>query len=1077
LFITATFAFCTLSNEMFHIKRRFFLLSFILLFLISTHQAFSDTIVINEIMSLNASVIADEDGDSEDWIELHNSGNAIIDLSGWTLTDNRANPSKWVFPSVSIGPGEFLLIWASGKNRHEMLHANFSIDRNGENIILYDHLGIKMDEIPAVLLAPDISYGRYPDGSDNFFYFNDPTPRLPNNASEYTELLSPPVISHASGFYSEAFSVMAFHNDPDVVLRYTLDGSVPEMNSEIFKESLLIKNRVSDPELISAIPTTPMTVPESYRWFSPIGDVYKGTNFRIKAFKEGTLSPFTETRIWWVDPEIHDRYTLPVISISMNQKDLFGPSGIYTNYLSSWEKRAHISFFEPDGTPGFSTDAGISIHGGNSRRYALKSFRLYFRKEYGAGKLDYDVFESEEITIHERLLLRNAGSDWPFTYFRDPFVQSILNHFNTNVETQSYRPAIVFLNSEFWGIMNIRERYDDNYIKNYYGYSDIDMLENTGVVKYGSNEEYYYLISFLQQNDLTKEENYNQIKDVMDVENFRDYHILQVYSMNTDQPGKNVRFWKSKTPDAKWRWMWWDMDDTFSFGPHNTPDRNGLVFCTGLNNINSTQVNSATPPPFWAPNGPSQTFPLRALLKNQDFRIDFISRFADLLNTAFQPHYLHELIESFHATISPHLEEQYSRWHRPRPDVYEEHLNLLHVFAQNRVLYMRKHLVEFFNLGGQYNLNARIENGEGFLKINSLEINDNLPANLQTFDPWQGVYFSGVPVRIEAVPAPGYVFSHWTGDIQGSENPYMLNYFGKEANISAHFKPEETDHLEILSFWYFNRDLPNDEPLIKIEPWYSKFDESMLMFQSSLGPKYPFDPDHPQWRIASMERKNRPTAVNYRPELTQFQPFEAQMRGIQIRQPFRQDQDENSIILKMPTSGYANLVLSMAAMSDGAAGHLTVEYSIDDSDNWHSEGLTKSKFNLDDEFSLFRIDFSDVFAANHNDLFRVRLRFGGDHMYTQNEKTVVFNNISLEGVFMGPQATIIAQKKLSVFPNPVKGDFVFLPEKMDAILYDIRGVVLSGTEMSDRLDVSELPAGIYFLRNSFGETAKLVVYR
>jgi hypothetical protein len=215
-------------------------------------------------------------------------------------------------------------------------------------------------------------------------------------------------------------------------------------------------------------------------------------------------------------------------------------------------------------------------------------------------------------------------------------------------------------------------------------------------------------------------ENYKWVQTQMDVENFRDYHILQIFSMNTDQPGKNVRFWRPQTPDGNWRWMWWDMDDTFHFGSHNTHERNGLVFCTGLNTMSSTDVNQATPPPSWAPNGPTQTFPLRALLRSDAFRYDFINRFADLLNTAFQPDYLHSIIDRFHETISPYLHEHYRRWHRPEPQTYSEHLKRLCDFSKNRAQNVHQHIIDFFELEGSYTLNVDIASGKGHIRINTL---------------------------------------------------------------------------------------------------------------------------------------------------------------------------------------------------------------------------------------------------------------------------------------------------------------------------------------------------------------------
>jgi hypothetical protein len=642
-----------LKNFILTVTTLVYLLSF-------SSQLHGQKIAINEIMASNATTLPDEDGTYADWIELYNYGAEDINLEGWTLTDNYNNLYKWKFPDVTINANCCLLIWASGKNRvGNYLHSNFAISSKGEGLILTNQDGNRVDELFPVVLPTDVSYGRFPNGTGDFKYFSQPTAALPNHDDGFDELISPPIISHSPGFYTDSFYLKMHHNDPDVKIRYTLDGSQPTTNSEIFPDSLLIRNRKNDPDQLSAIPTTPLNASEWFRWRPPMDVVFKGTNIRAKAFKAEGLSPYSLTSTFWVDPDIYTRYSLPVISLSMNADDLLGNQGIYTNFSQrgpQWERDLHIAFFEPDGTPGFSTDAGVRVNGGNSRRYALKSFRIYFRNKYGDSKIESPVFPDQLTNAHDRLILRNAGSDWARTYFRDPFAQSILNGF-ADLDHQAYRPSAVFLNGEYWGVMNIREKLDDKYIENHYGHTKIDMLEDTDEVKYGSKVHYKNLISFLKNNDLNIPDNYEWVKMQMDVDNFRDYHILQIFCMNTDQPGKNVRFWRPQTDIGKWRWMCWDMDDTFLFGPHNNYNRNGLVFCSGLDSINAPRVNASTPPPSWAPNGTDQTFPLRALLRSNEFSHSFINRFADLLNTAFQPKYLSEIIDRFHATAGPNLIE------------------------------------------------------------------------------------------------------------------------------------------------------------------------------------------------------------------------------------------------------------------------------------------------------------------------------------------------------------------------------------------------------------------------------------
>ncbi len=1057
-----------------------FLLIILLFALLCTVKA--QDIAINEIMASNATTIADEDGEFGDWIELYNYGSKEVNLEGLGLSDDYEDPFKWIFPDTTLQAGKFIRIWASGKNRVVTglpLHTNFMISSVGEEIILTRTDLVRIDEHPPTHIPTDISYGRYPDGTGDFFYFDRPTPGYSNRYEGYEEILPPPVLSEESGFYDNSFYIKVTHPDPGVILRYTLDGSVPNSLSVIFPDSLLIYDRSHEPDGISSVPVTSDDVPEWYRWMAPMDTVAKGTNVRVKAFREGALSIYTGTETYWVKGDKVPEYSLPVISLSIDQNDLLGDSGIYSHFNNKgihWERPAHFAYFETDGSKGFATDAGLRVHGGNSRRYALKSFRVYFRNKYGEGEIDYPVFPDQDINVHERLILRNAGSDWSQTYFRDAFVQSILKGFS-DVEYQAYRPAIVYLNGEYWGLMNIRERYDNNYIKNHYGRKEIDMLDGTGrEIKYGGNENYNNLISFLHENELEKPENYTWVRSQMDVDNFRDYHILQIYAMGTDQPGKNVRFWRSQTPYGKWRWMFFDMDDTFLFGPHNNYDRNGLVFCTGLDSISAYSVNTATPPPAWAPNGPTQTFPLRALLMNSSFRNNFINRFADLLNTAFQPHYLNYMIDSFRMKIDNYIYDHYRRWHRPEPEMYEIHIQYLYDFAANRQRYMREHISEFFQLDGEYSLKIDIASGKGHVKINSIHLNSALPSLKKPLYPWEGIYFRGVPIEIEAIPGEGYAFSHWEGEKNGDSQLISID---AEGNISlkAHFTEAPPPEDEIIYYWLFDDALPNNTPLVSVDADYHVSEPAEILFRSSLD-GYPFEPGHPDWRKASMERRNAPTSINYRPDVNNDIAFEeSEMRGLQIRQPFSGEGGENVLIFDMPARGYKDMVFRFAAKNEGAADALLLDYCIDNGEGereWVSTGLQDPVLILTNKFLMYEIDFSGIDQVDNNPDFKIRIRFDGAQLDAEDGYRVTFNNISLEGVPVDitslPDSPFLEREEpdLRIYPNPASS-IIFIDS--EELISDIRIINYSGqvlyysTVNNDhhKINLTGLPNGIYLI--------------
>ena len=212
-------------------------LFFVILIILASfvvYQANAQNITINELMSSNSSIIADEDGDYEDWIEIYNFGTTTVGLDDFGLSDKAGQPFKWVFPDIVIQPGEYLIVWTSGKNRTNPdapLHTNFSIKAEGEQLTLTNPSGSAISIIQPVTLQSDVSYGRSPDGTGAYYFFDEPTPGTANTTQTYNEILEPPAFSHHGGFYTDGFTLGLSHPDTAVVIVYTLDGSYPDIDN------------------------------------------------------------------------------------------------------------------------------------------------------------------------------------------------------------------------------------------------------------------------------------------------------------------------------------------------------------------------------------------------------------------------------------------------------------------------------------------------------------------------------------------------------------------------------------------------------------------------------------------------------------------------------------------------------------------------------------------------------------------------------------------------------------------------------------------------------------------------------
>ncbi|MFO7999293.1 MAG: CotH kinase family protein [Bacteroidales bacterium] len=765
-------------------------------------QLQAQDLVINEIMASNSSSFADGDGDFGDWIEIYNPSDAAVGMSGYGLSDDVEHPFRWVFPSAIIHPGQYMVIWASGKDRRDPqseLHANFSVSASGEDILLTHPSGTRTDSVPATVIPTGISMGRKPDGADKLVFFKTPTPGQSNKTEGYEGMLPDLVFSHEPGFFTSGFELEVSSTIPGVTIFYTLDGSTPGEDSNAYAHPMAIGSLEGTPNDISLIPTNdnPNPGPPYYEgWMPPAGEIQKVNVVRAVARKENFIDSRVSTMTYVIDELGTERYTLPVFSLNTDRENLFDPEigiyipGEYGNMWQrgdAWERPVHIAFFEKDGGLAFSGDMGVRIHGGTSRSRPRKSLRFYLRGDYGDPWLNYRLFPEKDTDQYKRFLLRNSGNDWDQALFRDGFLQYLAR--DLHVDTQFFRPAILFVNGEYWGIHGIRDRYDAHYIFSHYGLEEHEIvgMENNSVFDYGNPEgvhHYNAMRSFIANNNMAHEPNLDHVKTLMDTESFIDFQIANIFIMNTDWPGNNLVYWRRITnaydpeapPGLDGRWRWKMLDTDFGFGLN-------FNYVVGVNQgpAHNTLAMAVDPGgPSW-PNPPWSTMLLRKLLTNQGFRRDFINRFADLMNTTFREKHVVAVIDSIAAALSPEMPEHIHRWRRPVDmGVWKENLDVMRDFARVRPWRVRQHIT------GQFQLN-------GILELD-LGVNDPVMGRirLNTIVPeldgrWTGIYFQGVPVSLEALPSKGFRFSHWSGANSGNGESLVLTLHGNAA-LTAHFE-------------------------------------------------------------------------------------------------------------------------------------------------------------------------------------------------------------------------------------------------------------------------------------------------
>ncbi len=781
-------------------------LLFLIIIALLVHTALQgQEIVINEVMASNSTTLADENGDYEDWIELYNASGTTVNLEGFGLSDNYEDPFQWVFPSVEIQPGNFLLVWASGKDRtnpNSALHTNFRIASAGEEVLLTDPYGLLFDELPPIPIPTDISYGRQPDAGDNWYYFDEPTPGESNHTQGFSGITEAPEFSQTTGFFTDPFELNLSVTQPGASIHYTLNGSRPDENSQVYSGPIPITSLEGTPNHISMIPTNNdgNPGPPNYEgWQPPAGEVFKVNVVRAVAMADDQLPGPVITHSYLVDEDGVDRYSLPIFFLNTDEENFFDPDmgiyipGYHNNMFQrgrEWERPMHLAFFEKDGTHAFSGDMGVRIHGGTTRSRPRKSLRIYARNQYSDPWIQYQLFDDKPQQNFKRLILRNSGNDWGQAIFRDGFMQYLAK--DLHVEIQYYRPAILFLNGEYWGIHNIRDRYDQHYIYSHYGLQEHEMtvLENNSVLAYGNPQgitHYNSMRSFVENNNMASATNYQYVQTLMDTESFIDAQITNIFIMNTDWPGNNVNFFRrliDYTPDAPpgmdGRWRWHILDTDFGFGLD-------LHYVVGVNEgpaHNTLALATQAGSNSW-PNYDWSTMLLRRLLHNNQFQNDFINRFADLMNTTFKEEKVTAIIDSIETLLHPEMEEHIHRWQRPdNLQQWVDNVQRMRNFGQDRPAYVRAHIQNEFDINGTYNIHLTVnDNQMGHIRLNTIE-----PSLEQG---WQGIYFNGIPIELEAIPRPGYQFSHWSGTQQSNQKNWEIT-LSSDANFTAHFE-ESTD--------------------------------------------------------------------------------------------------------------------------------------------------------------------------------------------------------------------------------------------------------------------------------------------
>lgn len=592
------------------------------------------------------------------------------------------------------------------------------------------------------------------------------------------------VFSREAGFHDDPFELELSSSLPGATIYYTLDGSRPDPNTVMSDEewgALPIESRTRTFEYESPIDIAsqvdreneisliqPSVFGEEWAWNEPDDDLEKAATVRAVAIAGDSRSTRL-TSTYFLGGSHGERFSMPVWSLTTDRGNLFDPEyGIYVpgdsdpphNYRQrgrEWEREAHAEFFE-DGERTLGQDLGIRIHGGFSRALPQKTLRLYSRSDYGTSRLNNRFFDTKELDDFNRILLRNAGNEWSRAMLSDVVMQTLVQHLE--FDTQHFRPSVVFINGEYWGIQKIRDRYDHHFLETNHGVprEEVVIVENLGIdgaqeVVHtgpdGANQPFIDLRERLGAGEFDTRE---EVEEYMEVGQFLDYLVAQVYAGNYDWPSNNMRWWRYIGPDVsddrgpydgRWRWLMHDL--TRSFGHEHTLHFDSVEWVFG---------DGEGFHPYFEENGRDgheQPFIfIRGLLEIDAIRHDLLRRFGMHLATTLNTERTLAQIDEKAALLEPEAPRHIERWGQPESmEEWSGYVDEMRHAARERPGILLDHLFSHFTeLDGIHEVS--VIGADERIVLNSVPLGEETPGVDVTGGTWRGELFGGIPTRIES---------------------------------------------------------------------------------------------------------------------------------------------------------------------------------------------------------------------------------------------------------------------------------------------------------------------------------------
>lgn len=604
----------------------------------------------------------------------------------------------------------------------EQLHTNFKLDANGETVYLFDANSVLKDQLEINCPQPNISVGRYPNGSANISWMQPTVAQSNNGAIVFSDTLTRPSISLQGGLYSGSQSVSISANfDANLAkLVYTLNGQDPTLSSMEYAGPILItSNKVLRARVV------------------PLNG-------------NSTLLPSEQAVATYV---FNISHSTPILLVSTPNTNLFGATGIFDNWSMDWLRPAHAILLDTGATHPLLMQgkAAIRVDGGagGSRSQPQHSFRLIFDhgiygdKSWHLGLLP----DRPNRNKYSEIYLRNGSNQYLRLPYKDASQVRMMSEGTQNYYS-SYRPVSVYINGSYFGLYELREKFNPEYFEQH-DQANKDSVELLSLSYWynlilraveGDVDNFWAAYQSFNSLDVQSPTYWQAADQYFDLKHYTDYIIAESWMGNVDWPGNNIKIYRSDKSNQRWRFALIDLE--LSLQP------NGWTNCT--DNHISYMLGQPESNPYiniW-----------KQSMQNLQYRNYFINRFADLMNTSYRQEILIETENRFYESMLPEMPKQFARWGDPN-NIAAQMAGFTADHEMFRDQLLCRSTFVFNQLRAAFNLTKKVQvqlevfpADAGTIQLNTIE-----PQDL----PWSGTYFDGVPITLKAKAKPGYIFSHW----------------------------------------------------------------------------------------------------------------------------------------------------------------------------------------------------------------------------------------------------------------------------------------------------------------------------